>query len=85
MTTTPARSIPVTVSSNGANRFDLAGLAVHRELPEHDPGVLIDHREQAPSMAGSPGVPVVVALIRWALIGRSFRAVGPGAPGVADR
>ena len=33
------------VSSSGRA---LCGLAVHRELPEHDPGLLVDHREQMP-------------------------------------
>lgn len=28
---------------------DLAGLAVHGDLPEHDPAVLVDHREQMPA------------------------------------
>jgi len=28
---------------------DLAGLAVHRDLAEHDPRVLVDHREQMPT------------------------------------
>jgi hypothetical protein len=28
---------------------DLTGLAVHSRLFEHDPGVLVDHREQMPA------------------------------------
>jgi hypothetical protein len=51
--TTPVRSMPVRVSTLAGEPVDLAGLAVHAELSEHDPGVLIDHRAQMLDLAGA--------------------------------
>ena len=39
-----------------SERGDLVGLAVHRDLPEHDSRVVIDHRAQMPCLSVPVGV-----------------------------
>ena len=54
-----------------SERGDLVGLAVHRDLPEHDPHVVIDHRKQVPrrpviaaALTGVAGAPQGLAVHR---------------------
>ena len=81
MITTPVRSMPVRVSQQRGERGDLVGLAVHAELAEHDPGVLVDHREQVP--AGDLGA--VAVGVSGAAQGLAVDGEHPAPPGRGDR